>query len=84
MRMDLCYYGVKEENIPDILDGNFFEEDFSDSEPQHTLRVFSVKELYYVYSGRKELEEEDFQGKKKWKRLIYWSIFRRGHCQFSS
>ena len=65
MGMDLCYYGVKEENIPDILDGNFFEEDFSDSEPQHTLRVFSVKELYYVYSGRKELEEEDFQGKNE-------------------
>ena len=65
MGMDLCYYGVKEENIPDILDGNFFEEDFSDSEPQHTLRVFSVKELYYVYSGGKELEEEDFQGKNE-------------------
>lgn len=65
MGMDLCYYGVKEENIPDILDGNFFEEDFSDSEPQHTLRVFSVKELYYVYSDRKELEEEDFQGKNE-------------------
>ena len=65
MGMDLCYYGIKEENIPDILDGNFFEEDFSDSEPQHTLRVFSVKELYYVYSGRKELEEEDFQGKNE-------------------
>ena len=66
MGMDLCYYGIKEENIPDILDGNFFEEDFSDSEPQHTLRVFSVKELYYVYSGGKELEEEeDFQGKNE-------------------
>ena len=65
MGMDLCYYGVKEENIPDILDGNFFEEDFSDSEPQHTLRVFSVKELYYAYSGGKELEEEDFQGKNE-------------------
>ena len=65
MGIDLCYYGIKEENIPDILDGNFFEEDFSDSEPQHTLRVFSVKELYYVYSGRKELEEEDFQGKNE-------------------
>ena len=63
--MDLCYYGVKEENIPDILDGNFFEEDFSDSEQQHTLRVFSVKELYYVYSSGKELEEEDFQGKNE-------------------
>jgi len=60
MGMDLCYYGVKEENIP-----NFFEEDFSDSEPQHTLRVFSVKELYYIYSGGKELEEEDFQGKNE-------------------
>ena len=65
MGMDLFYYGVKEENIPDILDGNFFEEDFSDSEPQHTLRVFLVKELYYVYSGGKELEEEDFQGKNE-------------------
>ena len=65
MGMDLCYYGVKEEDIPKILDGNFFEEDFSDSEPQHTLRVFSVKELYYVYSGGKELEEEDFQGKNE-------------------
>ena len=83
MGMDLCYYGIKEENIPDILDGNFFEEDFSDSEPQHTLRVFSVKELYYVlepsyttrvfsakdfyylYTGGKELEEVDFQGKNE-------------------
>ena len=65
MGMDLCYYGVKEEDIPKILDGNFFEEDFSDSEPQHTLRVFSVKELYYIYSGGKELEEEDFQGKNE-------------------
>ena len=29
MGMDLCYYGVKEEDIPKILDGNF-EEDFSE------------------------------------------------------
>ena len=28
MSMDLCYFGVKEEDIPDILDGKFFEEDF--------------------------------------------------------
>ena len=29
------------------------------------MRVFSVKELYYIYSGGKELEEEDFQGKNE-------------------
>ena len=26
MGMDLCYFGVKEEDIPDILDGKFFDE----------------------------------------------------------
>ena len=40
MGMDLCYYGVKEEEIPKILDGKFFDEDFTNLEPQHTLRVF--------------------------------------------
>ena len=30
MGMDLCYYGIKEENMPEILEGNFFEEDFTD------------------------------------------------------
>ena len=29
MGMDLCYYGIKEEEIPKILDGNF-DEDFSE------------------------------------------------------
>lgn len=65
MAMDLCYFGVKEEEIPKILDGKFFEEDFTDLGPQHTLRVFSAKELYYLYSGGKELEEEDFQGRNE-------------------
>ena len=23
MGMDLCYYGIKEENMPEILEGNF-------------------------------------------------------------
>ena len=32
MGMDLCYYGVKEEKIPKILDGNF-EEDFTNLKP---------------------------------------------------
>ena len=64
MGMDLCYYGVKEEEIPKILDGNF-EEDFTNLEPQHTLRVFSAKDFYYLYTGGKELEEEDFQGKNE-------------------
>ena len=65
MGMDLCYYGVKEEDIPKILDGNFFDEDFTNLEPQHTLRVFSAKDFYYLYTGGKELEEEDFQGKNE-------------------
>ena len=64
MGMDLCYYGVKEEEIPKILDGNF-EEDFTNLEPQHTLRVFSAKDFYYLYTGGKELEEKDFQGKNE-------------------
>ena len=64
MGMDLCYYGVKEEEIPKILDGNF-EEDFSELEPSYTTRVFSAKDFYYLYTGGKELEEEDFQGKNE-------------------
>ena len=64
MGMDLCYYGVKEEDIPKILDGNF-EEDFSELEPSYTTRVFSVKDFYYLYTSGKELEEEDFQGKNE-------------------
>ena len=64
MGMDLCYYGVKEEDIPKILDGNF-DEDFSELEPSYTTRVFSVKDFYYLYTGGKELEEEDFQGKNE-------------------
>ncbi|WP_338946189.1 YfbM family protein [Fusobacterium canifelinum] len=65
MGMDLCYYGVKEEEIPKILDGKFFDEDFTNLEHQYTLRVFSAKDLYYLYSSGKELEEEDFQGKNE-------------------
>ena len=64
MSMDLCYYGVKEEDIPKILDGNF-EEDFSELEPSYTTRVFSAKDFYYLYTGGKELEEVDFQGKNE-------------------
>ena len=64
MGMDLCYYGVKEEDIPKILDGNF-EEDFSELEPSYTTKVFSAKDFYYLYTGGKELEEEDFQGKNE-------------------
>ena len=64
MGMDLCYYGVKEEDIPKILDGNF-EEDFSGLEPSYTTRVFSAKDFYYLYTSGKELEEEDFQGKNE-------------------
>ena len=64
MGMDLCYYGVKEEYIPKILDGNF-EEDFSELEPSYTTRVFSAKDFYYLYTGGKELEEVDFQGKNE-------------------
>jgi len=64
MDMDLCYYGVKEEDIPKILDGNF-EEDFSGLEPSYTTRVFSAKNFYYLYTSGKELEEEDFQGKNE-------------------
>lgn len=65
MSMDLCYFGVEEKEIPKILDGKFFDEDFTELKPQHTLRVFSAKELYYLYTGGKELEEEDFQGKNE-------------------
>ena len=64
MGMDLCYYGVKEEKIPKILDGNF-DEDFSELEPSYTTRIFSAKDFYYLYTGGKELEEEDFQGKNE-------------------
>lgn len=31
MGMDLCYYGIREENMPEILEGNFFEGDFTNS-----------------------------------------------------
>lgn len=65
MSMDLCYFGVEEKEIPKILDGKFFDEDFTELKPQHTLRVFSAKELYYLYTGGKELEEADFQGKNE-------------------
>ena len=64
MGMDLCYYGVKEEDIPKILDGNF-EEDFSELEPSYKTRVFSIKDFYFLYTGGKELEEVDFQGKNE-------------------
>ena len=64
MGMDLCYYGIKEEEIPKILDGNF-DEDFSKLEPSYTTRVFSAKDFYYLYTSGKELEEEDFQGKNE-------------------
>ena len=64
MGMDLCYYGIKEEEIPKILDGNF-DEDFSKLEPSYKTRVFSVKDFYYLYAGGKELEEVDFQGKNE-------------------
>ena len=64
MGMDLCYYGIKEEEIPKILDGNF-DEDFSELEPSYTTRVFSAKDFYYLYTGGKELEEIDFQGKNE-------------------
>ena len=64
MGMDLCYYGIKEEEIPKILDGNF-DEDFSELEPSYTTRVFSAKDFYYLYTGGKELEEVDFQGKNE-------------------
>ena len=64
MSMDLCYYGIKEEEIPKILDGNF-DEDFSKLEPSYKTRVFSVKDFYYLYTGGKELEEVDFQGKNE-------------------
>ena len=64
MGMDLCYFGVKEEEIPKILDGNF-DEDFSELEPSYTTRVFSAKDFYYLYTGGKELEEVDFQGKNE-------------------
>lgn len=65
MGMDLCYYGIKEENMPEILEGNFFEEDFTDSKPKYILRVFSAKDFFYLYTSGKELEEEDFQGKNE-------------------
>ena len=65
MGMDLCYYGIKEENMPEILEGNFFEEDFTDSKPKYILRVFSAKDFFYLYTAGKELEEEDFQGKNE-------------------
>ena len=65
MGMDLCYYGVREVNMPEILEGNFFEEDFTNSKPKYILRVFSAKDFFYLYTAGKELEEEDFQGKNE-------------------
>ena len=64
MGMDLCYYGIKEEKIPKILDGNF-DEDFSELEPSYKTRVFSIKDFYFLYTWGKELEEVDFQGKNE-------------------
>ena len=64
MGMDLCYYGIKEEEIPKILDENF-DEDFSELEPSYKTRVFSIKDFYFLYTGGKELEEVDFQGKNE-------------------
>ena len=64
MGMDLCYYGIKEEEIPKILDENF-DVDFSKLESSYTTRVFSAKDFYYLYTGGKELEEVDFQGKNE-------------------
>ncbi|WYE00037.1 DUF1877 domain-containing protein [Fusobacterium vincentii] len=64
MGMDLCYYGIKEEKIPKILDENF-DEDFSELEPSYKTRVFSIKDFYFLYTGGKELEEVDFQGKNE-------------------
>ena len=49
MGMDLCYYGIKEEEIPKILDGNF-EEDFSELEPSYTTRVFSAKDFFKSFA----------------------------------
>ena len=60
MGMDLCYYGIREENMPEILEGNFFEEDFTNSKPKYILRVFSAKDFFYLYTAGKELEEEDY------------------------
>ena len=65
MGMDLCYYGIREENMPEILEGNFFEGDFTNSRPEYILRVFSAKDFFYLYTAGKELEEEDFQGKNE-------------------
>lgn len=59
MGIDLCYYGVKEEEILKIFDGNF-DEDFFELEFLYIIRIFLVKDFYYLYIGGKELEEEDF------------------------
>ena len=53
MGMDLCYFGVKKKIYQIYSDGKFFDEDFTNLEPQHTLRVFSAKDFYYLYSSGK-------------------------------
>ena len=63
MGMDLCYYGVREVNMPEILEGNFFEEDFTNSKPKYILRVFSAKFFLSVYSW-KRIRRRRFSGKK--------------------
>ena len=51
--------------MPEILEGNFFEGDFTNSKTKYILRVFSAKDFFYLYTAEKELEEEDFQGKNE-------------------
>ena len=63
--MDLCYFGVKEEDIPKILDDKFFDEDYSNLELQYKTRLFSINDFYYLYTSGKELEEKDFQGRNE-------------------
>ena len=65
MGMDLCYYGINEEEIPKILDGKFFDEDYSNLELQYATKLFLINDFYYLYTEGKELEEKDFQGRNK-------------------
>ena len=54
MGMDLCYYGIKEEEIPKILDENF-DVDFSKLEPKDIQNMLEQlkdkKEFLYCPSS---------------------------------
>ena len=73
MGMDLCYYGIKEENMPEILEGNFFEEDFQGKNERdlfidaflgETTISFAPEDIYSYCSSKEKVKEiADFLNK---------------------